>query len=178
MSTRFYRVLVVFMLGASQISLGLPAAAARYEAVQADRSLPQVGPSPSAGQNVTQEDPLLQNIAAVAAGWYHTCALTTDGGVKCWGWNGYGQLGDGTTTQRSTPVNVSGLASGVTALAAGDGHTCALTTGGGVKCWGCERLRPTGRRHDQRAQHAGGCGRPGQRRRPPSGRRRAITPVR
>jgi len=80
--------------------------------------------------------PPLLNIAAIVAGYAYTCGLTTGGGVKCWGQNDYGQLGDGTTTQRLAPVNVSGLASGVSAIAAGRGHTCALTAGGGVKCWG------------------------------------------
>jgi alpha-tubulin suppressor-like RCC1 family protein len=79
---------------------------------------------------------LLTRVTAIAAGERHTCAVTTAGGVKCWGNNHDGELGDGTKKDRVTPVDVTGLTNGVTALAAGWRHTCALTTAGGVKCWG------------------------------------------
>jgi alpha-tubulin suppressor-like RCC1 family protein len=83
----------------------------------------------------------LTGVTAISAGDYYTCALLTSGGVKCWGNNPYGQLGDGTVTQRLLPVDVLNSTgtvplTGVTTIAAALGHTCALLTGGGVKCWG------------------------------------------
>ncbi|MBU6336175.1 MAG: hypothetical protein KGS47_17430, partial [Chloroflexi bacterium] len=79
--------------------------------------------------------PASVQVTQLAAGFAHTCALLADGTVRCWGANGDGQIGDGTTTDRLTPVAVTGL-TGVTAVSAGGGHTCALRTGGQLVCWG------------------------------------------
>lgn len=75
-------------------------------------------------------------VIKITAGESHTCVIMTAGAVKCWGRNNFGQLGDGTTTDRSEPVEVSGLSSGAIEITAGESHTCALTEAGGVKCWG------------------------------------------
>ena len=79
---------------------------------------------------------LSSGVMAIALGSRHSCALTTAGGMKCWGSNRDGQLGDGTTTERDSPVDVQGLSSGVTAITAGDSSTCALLDDGSAKCWG------------------------------------------
>jgi alpha-tubulin suppressor-like RCC1 family protein/Tol biopolymer transport system component len=78
----------------------------------------------------------LSDIASLDAGQAHVCAVTTGGGIQCWGNNQDGQLGDGTTQARLFSVDVRGLADGVTRVSAGSRHTCALTVAGAVQCWG------------------------------------------
>ena len=82
---------------------------------------------------------------AISAGSGHTCALLTDGTIKCWGSNQFGQLGLGDTNDRGDEPGEMGsalpsvnLGTGMTAKAvsAGASHTCALLSDGTVKCWG------------------------------------------
>jgi hypothetical protein len=72
----------------------------------------------------------------VEAGYVHSCALTGRGAVKCWGYNGWGQFGNGTTTDALVPVETTGLTTAATAITAGTHHTCALNAVGGARCWG------------------------------------------
>jgi alpha-tubulin suppressor-like RCC1 family protein len=75
-------------------------------------------------------------IEKFASGEHFNCAIVvSDRSVICWGYNSDGQLGDGTTTNRSTPVTVAGL-SGVSSIALGFTHACALFPNGTMKCWG------------------------------------------
>lgn len=85
---------------------------------------------------------LAQVIATrIATGSGHSCAVTTSGGIKCWGIALYGALGNNTVAVNSTtPVDVLGLTNTVRVLSAGNSYTCALTTIGGVKCWGVNTL--------------------------------------
>ncbi len=72
----------------------------------------------------------------------YTCGVTKagpasrPGQVWCWGYNGYGQLGNGTTTSSNVPVAVTGLPAAALQVATGPGHACAALTDGSVWCWG------------------------------------------
>jgi len=75
-------------------------------------------------------------VTAIAAGDYFTLALMTDGTVKAWGSNYYGQLGNGTYNNSNVPVTISDPGGEVTAIAAGWTHSAALLADGSVKTWG------------------------------------------
>ena len=80
------------------------------------------------GQGVT--------VKMVRPGREHNCALLGDNSIKCWGRNNHGQIGDGTTTDRSNPTAVDLGQSGVTAFDGGWHSACALLEDNSVKCWG------------------------------------------
>jgi hypothetical protein len=83
----------------------------------------------------------LTDVVDVAAGQQHTCAVLASGGVRCWGENNNGRLGDGDAAgdiNRSTPVVVTGMTDAIT-IESGRAQTCALRTGGALSCWGDNR---------------------------------------
>ncbi len=79
-----------------------------------------------------------KTVTAVGSTKSHACVVA-EGAVYCWGWNAFGQLGDGTVTSSSVPVAVdtSGVLAdkAVTAVSTGSGHSCALADGAAY-CWG------------------------------------------
>ena len=73
----------------------------------------------------------------MAAGWWHTCAIaSSDNALKCWGWNGYYSVGDGTAVSKSTPVPVINLSGQVVSVDSTEYTTCAIISGGDLQCWG------------------------------------------
>jgi alpha-tubulin suppressor-like RCC1 family protein len=89
----------------------------------------------------------------LAAGSYHSCVRLDNGRVKCWGYNGHGQLGLGDGNNRGDQADEMGdnlpavdLGTGrtVVALAAGSNHTCAHLDNGQIKCWGVNNFGQLG----------------------------------
>jgi alpha-tubulin suppressor-like RCC1 family protein len=83
-----------------------------------------------------QASSLGASVANISADTLQTCAVKMDGTLWCWGANDYGQLGDGTTTDRSTPVQVAALGNQVVDVDTGSGYTCATKMDGTAWCWG------------------------------------------
>ena len=97
--------------------------------------------TPGGTQFLPVQVPGLSGVITVAAGGNYTVALRDDGTVWAWGLNSSGELGDGTTTDRAAPVQVTGpggidFLSGIVAVAAGRDHTLALRNDGTVWAWG------------------------------------------
>jgi len=92
----------------------------------------------------TQVVGLESGVTSISAGYYHTCALMSSGGVKCWGHNNRGQLGDGSTTHKTVPTPVLGIDPSVTAISAGYEHTCAIGASGEGWCWGSNSVGELG----------------------------------
>jgi alpha-tubulin suppressor-like RCC1 family protein len=86
------------------------------------------------------------NVAEVGLGGTHSCARKTDGTVWCWGANTSGQLGDGTTTNQTTPVQAgsSTLGSNVAQVVIGFQHSCARQADGTLWCWGANNTGQLG----------------------------------
>ena len=74
-------------------------------------------------------------VRQVSLGSYHSCVVLENDELKCWGYNRYGQVGDGTTLDRKVPQTVN-LGSGVKQVSLGDIHSCAVLINEEVKCWG------------------------------------------
>jgi hypothetical protein len=72
----------------------------------------------------------------IAAGDFHSCAILMDDTIACWGKNTFGQLGDGTTADNSSPSAVIGLVNATSAISAGSSHTCTQLSNASVACWG------------------------------------------
>ncbi len=88
-----------------------------------------------AGDDASGPDTECLGVAQIVAGGAHTCLLSSDGAVHCWGRNDRGQLGNGTFDDSSLPVAID-MPSRAIALAAGALHTCALLTDNTAVCWG------------------------------------------
>ncbi len=96
----------------------------------------QVGTGSIDSVGVTEVTAINANMtySKVTAGTWHTCGIT-GGALKCWGYNGDSQLGDGSATNQTSPTVID---SGVSyaEISAGKNHTCGIAVGGELRCWG------------------------------------------
>src|SRR2546425_5098064 len=95
------------------------------------------------GGETSPTQPAARAFAKMSAGGAGTCGVTAGGAAYCWGSNFSGQLGDGTTTDRSSPVLVTGSVS-FAAVGSGYTHNCGVTPGGAAYCWGLNSIGELG----------------------------------
>ena len=134
------------------------------DGTQTNRTTPVTVCATGAAAGTCDANPL-SNVVAIAAGSTYSVAVLGDGTVKAWGYNTYGQLGDGTTTQRTTPYPVSGITNAIAVATGGTNdtatklseHTLALLADGTVKAWGSNQKGDLG---DAKACSATYCSTP------------------
>lgn len=95
----------------------------------------QLGNSANLNSNIPVVVTSLSGVTAIAAGASHACAIASTT-VYCWGLGANGQIGNGGSSNQNMPTAASALGGTPIALGAGDNHTCAVVTGGTIKCWG------------------------------------------
>ncbi len=102
-----------------------------------DNSAGQLGDGTTTPSSVPVTVMMATDVARLTAGGDHVCLRTrTSSALACWGLNGAGQLGDGTTSDRRTPGALLAMPTGVASVSAGAQHTCATRTTGAPLCWG------------------------------------------
>ena len=98
----------------------------------------ELGDGSALSQHVTPK-PVLglgSGVSSITTGAAHACPALASGAARCWGENGAGSLGDGTTTDRYRPVAVKTLTAGIARISAGGGQSCVVLSAGPAKCWG------------------------------------------
>ena len=101
----------------------------------------QLGDGTTTSQDSGANDPVIGSgtfdapIADLQCGGHHCCMLLASGNMSCWGYNNYGQLGDGMTTSQNKPVVVAGLDGAIALMSVGYQSSCAVTFDNELYCW-------------------------------------------
>lgn len=103
----------------------------------------QIGANALAKVYIKDNESSYSTVAQISSGYEHSCGILTSGVLKCWGANTYGQLGDGTTIDKSSPTTIDSGTSYSIVSAAGF-RTCGVTTSGVLKCWGWNAFSQVG----------------------------------